>query len=125
MGALRKAPESVFDSNLNPEFWDFFGFFGDDDSGKGVGWALGPWGGPGALGRALGPWGGGWGVGGGEGVGGGPGLWSLLPYRGPYCPIVDPIGPSRGLFVLCLNRNTSQRQSLLLCLQDSSAKVSF
>ena len=31
-------------------------------------------------------------------MGGGPGLWSLLPYRGPYCPIVVPIALSRCYF---------------------------
>ena len=59
--------------------------------GKGVGWGGGSGGvGSGALG---GPgWGGWWG---GKGVG--LGLWSLLPYRGPYWTIVAPIGLSRPL----------------------------
>ena len=57
--------------------------------------------GPGALGGA-------WGGVRGRGLEGwGRGLtpvpialsWTLLPYRGPYCPIVDPIGPLRVRFV--------------------------
>ena len=61
-------------------------------SGRTINYRRGPWGGPwGALGRGLGS---------GDGGGGDPGLWSLLPYRGPYreaycpihnCLIVDPI----------------------------------